>query len=312
MERGLLIHPDELSEAWADRLCASSLKRFGLHPVGGRNANASMADLIARRDGLAPLLTRLEAAGLTVEHEMHALRYLFPAALFTSHPDWFRMNEKGVRTPDFNLCPSSRDALDFLSARAEEAARLLPARSHRYHFWTDDVGSGVCCCPYCRALSPSDQMLTITNAILRGLRRADPSAKLCFLAYHQTLPAPRKVTPEDGVFLEFAPMGRDYHRPLNDPSCAQNAAIAASLPDLFACFGRTDAMALDYWLDNSLYSRWTKPPKPFVWDRAVTEADLDFYASCGFSAATTFACYLGPDYEEVNGGFPDISAYLNG
>lgn len=75
-------------------------------------------------------------------------------------------------------------------------------------------------------------------------------------------------------------------------------------------FGLRDSLALEYWLDNSMYSRWTKPPKYFEWNRVVTEADLTYYDSLGFAAATTFACYLGPDYETAHGGFPEIGEYL--
>jgi len=310
IERGLLIHPDELSEAWIARLLGSHLKRFGLHPKGGRYAHTSMADFIGEQNSLAERLSRLENAGLTVEHEMHAIRWMLPAEMYESHPDWFRMDEHGARVSDFNLCVSNRDALEYVSERAALAARLLPAKSHRYHFWTDDVRHAQCQCPECRALSASDQTMIITNAIVRGLRRTDPEAKQCYLAYYQTLTAPRSVEPEDGVFLEFAPMGRDYHLPMNDRASEKNASQIAALPDLFACFGRRDSLALEYWLDNSMYSRQVKPPKYFEWKRDVTAADLAFYEEQGFEAATTFACFLGEDYEALYGGFPEIGEYL--
>ena len=38
--------------------------------------------------------------------------------------------------------------------------------------------------------------------------------------------------------------------------------------------------------------------------------DLDYYDRLGFAAATTFACYLGEDYEAENGPLPDLSGYL--
>ena len=46
MKLGILIHPDELSESWVRRICGSELSLFGLHPVGGNDAPASMAELI--------------------------------------------------------------------------------------------------------------------------------------------------------------------------------------------------------------------------------------------------------------------------
>ena len=310
IRRGLLIHPTELNEKWTERVCASRLSLFGLHPVGGGKANESLEAFVREMPALAPHLKRIEAAGIAVEHEMHALRWLLPADRFGEHPDWFRMNEKGERVADYNLCCSNKDALAYLSERSAEIARLLPALSHRYHFWIDDVRTAFCHCAECRRLSPSDQAMRMYNAIVRGLRMADPLAKQCYLSYHATLEAPRLVEPESGIYLEYAPMDRDFSRPLSDGECEANRSQVAVLPDLFACFGHADATACEYWLDNSRYSRWTKPPKKFPYDAVVTEADLAFYEERGFDAATTFACYLGEDYEALHGDAP-VGEYMN-
>ena len=65
---------------------------------------------------------------------------------------------------------------------------------------------------------------------------------------------------------------------------------------------------LDYWLDNSLYSGWKKPPKEFREDRDVIAADFKYYRALGIHDLATFACYLGEDYIELYGE-PDISAF---
>ena len=305
------MHPDELGDNWMKRLRSSGIKRFGLHPPGGAKAHETMQTLIDCLPELSPRLAELEQCGIAVEHEMHALRWMLPAAMFAEHPAWFRMNEQGERVPDYNLCVSNRDALDYVTVRAAEVARLLPAKSHRYHFWIDDVKRAHCSCPDCRGLSASDQAMRICNAILAGLRLTDPEAKQCYLSYHGTLQAPRKVEPESGIYLEYAPMERDFDRPLADTESEKNRGQTEVLPELFSCFGKADAMACEYWLDNSMYSRWTKPPKYFEFNWDVTRRDLEFYDGLGFAAATTFACYLGPDYEETHGSFPEIGQYLN-
>ncbi len=310
IERGILLNPNDLSEIWMSRLRASNLRRFGLHPGGGKTAYLGLESMLRSYDRLLPRLDELEAAGITVEHEIHAVRWMLPTDMFDAHQDWFRMNANGERTADSNLCPSNGDALEFISNRAAELASRIPAKSHRYHLWADDVLHSHCFCPDCRRLSPSDQALMIANAILRGLRRVDAQARECYLAYYQTIPAPRLVEPEDGIYLEFAPMDRDYDRPLSDVSSAKNAEQIAALPDLFACFGPSDAIACDYWLDNALRSDWKRPPKPFTLNQSVTEADLSFYESCGFSAATTFSGCLGDDYEALYGP-PSIEGYLS-
>jgi len=65
---------------------------------------------------------------------------------------------------------------------------------------------------------------------------------------------------------------------------------------------------LEYWFDNSLFSKWTKPERKFTLNRGVLEKDLAWYAARGFGDVASFACYLGPGYER-QWGAPDLSAF---
>ena len=312
LPRGLLVHPDELGELWISRLRGSDIKIVGLHPVGGKKAHESLEEL--RLDLLAGKFDRHFAAlremGIEIEFEAHAMSWLLPREEFAIHPDWFRMNGEGERVGDFNLCPSSNEALEYVSRRAAELARVLRPTTHRYYFWIDDVRDSYCHCPACRGLSPSDQALLIYNAMLSGILTVDPLATHCYLAYQATRDVPKKVTPSEGIFLEYAPFDRDFHCPLSDVTCEKNVTEAAPLPDLLHFFGQKGAKVLEYWLDNSLFSKWKKPPALFVPDVPVMKSDLAFYDALGFEDATVFACYLGPDYEALHGA-PRIEAYLN-
>lgn len=293
----LLIHPEELSYAWIDRLVAHGIPTLALHPVGGRRAHESLAAMVEQLQGdeMRRMLDYAAAQGLRIEYEMHAARYLLPASLFSAHPTWFRMNEQGERTADYNLCASNEQALDYVAQRAAALARSLYRSTNRYFFWLDDGKQLGCHCPKCRHLSDSDQQLLVLNRILERLRRDDAHATLAYLAYCSTIEPPRTVKPHSGVFLEYAPFLRDFHRPLCEDAQSRH------IEPLLQCFGRAQAKALDYWYDNSLYSKWTKPPAPFTVDRAVLQADMDFYHRLGFGDVSSFACYLGADYEALHG-----------
>ena len=39
MEKGILVHPEELTLSWLDRMKDAGLNLLGLHPVGGRKAH---------------------------------------------------------------------------------------------------------------------------------------------------------------------------------------------------------------------------------------------------------------------------------
>lgn len=310
IERGILVHPEELTLEWLDWMADAGLNTLGLHPVGGRRAHESLERAI--REHALPARQRLfqeaNARGIAVNYEGHALGWLLPTQLFEQVPEWFRMDEHGRRVQDFNLCASSGDALRYVADRTAMLARLLETGSDEYSWWLDDVTGCACHCPACRELSPSDQQLRVVNAMLTGLQRVHRGARLCYLAYHDAMAAPTRVLPLEGVYLEYAPMRRDFARPIGDPACEKNAAETAELPGLLALFGTGHAKVLEYWMDNSMYSNWTKPPKPFHLNEEVMRSDVAYYAAQGFTSLTSFGCYLGPDYRALHGR-PPVSEY---
>ena len=310
---GLLIHPEELDDVWVDELISRRIPVLGLHPTGGTRAADSFAAQIrrSREPRFRELVDRVTAAGISVEYEAHALRYLLPAEEFTRHPAWFRTDASGNRNPDFNCCVSNEEALEYIAGRAAEAVRSLyvgSSRSHRHYFWTDDKHDVYCHCPECSRLSPSEQQMTVMNAIVRRLRLDDPQAMLAFLSYNECTEPPAAVEPAEGIFLEIAPMNRDIHKPLYGSDDPRNSARAAEIRRLISVFGAENTKILDYWLDNSWFSFWTKPPKRFVPDVPVMKADIDFYHSLGITDISTFACFLGSDYRALY-GMPDLGGY---
>lgn len=311
LPRGLLVHPDELGDTWISRLKGSDIGIVGLHPVGGKKAHETLESL--RRElvegAFDARFAALRDMGIGIEIEAHAMSWLLPREEFAAHPDWFRMTAEGERVADFNLCVSSEAALDYVAAKAAELAKVFTPTTHRYHYWIDDVRDSYCHCPACKGLSPSDQALVVYNAILRGIRTVDPLATHCYLAYQATRAVPSKVTPSEGIFLEYAPFDRDFHRPLSDPDCEKNASESKPLAGLLKYFGKKGAKVLEYWLDNSLFSKWKKPPAAFENDVPVMLSDLAYYESLGFEDATVFACYLGEDYEALHGA-PRLDEYL--
>lgn len=295
---GVVIDPLELDEKWVGRILNGGIDILGLHPNPKDSSPERMRQWF-RRDENQRFLDLLTEYGVDIEWEAHVMSWLLPREHFETNPHWFRMNEGGKRTADFNLCCSCADALEVLRENARQLAQLLPSTSRRYHFWLDDVASGKCHCPQCRDLSAADQAMIIYNAILHGIRRFDPEATACYLAYHDTNALPQKVAPQPGIFLEYAPFERDHKKSLGDGACQQNQRETQYLKELLDLFGAEQAQVLDYWLDNSLFSGWTKPPKAFQMQRNVLLEDAQYYGQMGFHILTTFACYLGKEYTDL-------------
>lgn len=303
MKIGLIAHPEELTKGEIAAFRAAGADVLGLHPVGGNKATSSLENLLIwlKTDKGRRLLSYARSLGLEIEYEMHATSFLVPREMFSSHPEYFR-EANGVRTNDYNFCVSSDEMLRTVANRAAELVSKLDYSSHDYYLWQDDVNGGECGCEKCRVFSASDQSLIVANAIADELRRFDSSARVCYLAYLGTLTPPKYVKPAPGVFLEYAPMKRDRSIPV-----WQDDNVKRELAALFDVFEPGEAKILEYWYDNSMFSNWKKPPKKFTPDNERIAREIEFYRSLGVGNVTSFACYLGADYEALYGA-PDFSA----
>lgn len=315
---GLILFPDELDPSWAELMAASGLNTIGIHPPGGKNAGRNlsiMVNEIMQTTAFKESIRALSRAGISIEYKLHAMEWMLPREEYDDHPNWFRMDESGQRNPDFNLCPSNDDALKRLEKGAEDLARRLPSPdTHRYFFWIDDVRDKHCRCEKCRCLSPSDQALIMYNHILHGVRQADPEATHCYLAYLDSIEAPMVVRPENGLFLEYAPIERCSGYAINDVCCSKNREQASHIDGLLNVFDTETAQVLEYWLDNSRFYNWKRPYGELPFFKAVMQQDIEFYKSKGFTHFTSFACGLGFEYVQ-HYGIPPIETYgriLNG
>lgn len=300
MVTSLLIHPDELTKRWIDRMADAGVTVLGLHPEGGKKAVASLEDLLTRlkTPEYRHLIDYAKNRGLEIEYEFHAAGYLLPRELFAAHPEYFRMDDDGKRTTDWNFCVTNRDALEIVTDRAMEVIKALYGSRPYYYLWMDDRRGSQCRCDQCGSLSGSDQQLTVINSIARRLKQWNSEAKIAYLAYFDHVQPPT-VKPEDNVFLEYAPfekyvaVGADAQERIEREWAAQTR--------LTEIFGKQDLKVLEYWFDNSMFSKWTKPPKAFTLNQSAMEQDIAHYKRWGAKQITSFACFLGPDYEELYG-----------
>ena len=301
MKNGMIIHPGELSKKWIDRLADAGIDTLGIHPEGGKDAPKTLERLLSLLETpeYRALIDYARSRGLEVEYECHAAGYLMDKSLFADHPEYFRMNAAGERVSDWNFCVSNADALSLFAKRAASLALALYGSSKNFYFWMDD-GRGIHChCPKCRALSPSDQQYIALRAALDEIRCHIPDARLAYLAYIDTITPPTLANNVGGLFLEYAPF--EKYTAKGEDSAIRIERERAMIAPLLEYFGREDAKVLEYWYDNSLFSRWKKPPARFVLDENAMSADIRDYRNMGFDRISTFACFLGEDYEELYG-----------
>ena len=295
--RGLVLSTRELSEVDWPAIASAN----GINTIGTHITPSEVLGFLGTEEG-RKFLRDCKRYGINVEHQLHAMGELLPRGLFEEDSTLFRMDFDGRRTPDFNCCVHSERALEIIAANAADLAKKLRPGNHRYYFWLDD-NAPVCCCPLCRELSPSEQALIVENRMLREIRKTDPKARLAHLAYSRFMDPPRKVQPDEGIFLEFAPIYRSWEVPLTkeDALCPRGYPVTNGdnlrwLEANLKVFPAEDAVVLEYWLDVSLFSRWKRPAVELPWRADVCRSDLATYARYGIRNVTSFAVYMDSIY----------------
>ena len=309
LQKGLVLSVQDLGTVdWPAIAHRNGIKTIGTHMKPGE-----VIDFI-RSDAGKAFLDGCRELGIDVEHQLHAMAELLPRDLFEEDSTMFRMDADGRRVADFNCCPHSGKALDIIAAKAAEFAAALPATNHRYYFWLDD-NSPVCECPECKDYSASDQALIIENRMIKAIREVDPEAMLAHLAYQATIEPPTKVKPAEGIFLEFAPIERQWDRPLADLDAPgrkgrmSHREVLKHLEDNLKVFPAVTAVVLEYWLDVSLASDWKKPAVDLPWHPEVFASDLATYAGYGIRNITSFAVYMDSSYFKAFPDQPCLSDY---
>ncbi len=301
--RGVIVSPSDFATGpWPANATAAGLTTLATHVPPAR------AEEFVRSDAGRRFLEDCARVGLEVEYEQHALGDLLPRDLFCKDPGLFRMNDRGERVPDANLCVSSKTAVAAVCENAVRYAQVLRPTTGRYFYWVDDA-QPMCGCPECRGLSDSDQALLLENKILAALRKTDSRALLAHLCYQNTLKPPMQIKPERGVFLEFAPISRQYNVPVSRREVPAHAELLDALDANLAVFGCEGAQVLEYWLDVSRFSGWKRETLCKIpWNRDVFRDDLETYARRGIRHVTTFAVWLDGEYV-ARFGEPPLAEY---
>ena len=298
--RGVVLSVDDLTLAdWPGRASAAGLTTIALHAPRSPHALASYVQSKPGRQ----FLSACRRQGLAVEYELHAMQELLPREYFDRAPKLFRMDETGRRVRDWNLCVHSAPAMQIAADNAVALAQTLRPTTGRYFYWGDDSRPW-CRCPECAGLSDSDQALRVANRILEALRKVDAKAQVAHLAYDNTLPPPRQVKPQPGIFLEYAPIHRRYDVPFEQAADARSRREFEMLEANLEVFGRANAQVLEYWLDASRFSQWKKPAVEVSLNPQVLATDLDMYGRRGIRHVTTFGVYLDAEYVSRHGEPP--------
>ena len=310
MTRGVVLYPFDLTLAdWPARAAKAGINTIALHAAKRLDV---LADYIQCDSGLK-FLEDCKNHGIAVEFELHAMGELLSRELYHKDPTLFRKDERGNRNGDANCNPFSTTALDIIAEKAVKYAKIFAPTTGRYFFWPDD-GANWDCSSQAEGMNASEQALLVENHIIKALRKhIDPNATLSHISYSATLAAPTQVNPEPGMFLEFAPIQRDFSKSIanrdartkrthdGSPDPAFNGGYLDILQANMKLFGANTTQVLEYWLDVSLFSSWTKPSVKLPWNEDICRSDVAAYRQLGVKHITTFAANIDADYVDRHG-----------
>lgn len=305
----LIIHPHELTDRWIELAKELKLDRVSIHPVGGMSAHETLQELLKtiKDKNFRAQIDKLTNNGIEVGYEFHALSYLLPRELFAEHPEYFRKDAKGERTTHGNFCFSNKQAREIICKNAVKLAKELYGSCNEYYFWLDDAMHLECNCDECKKHSFAHHQLSLMNEIITELRKEIPDAKICYLAYYEGVAIPEDITPNDGVFLEYAP----FERYLKPETFAFEGEYLELVKNIIKFFGTKNSKILEYWYDNSFYYRRAgNKLVQFTANNEQINEDFKFYEDLGFETFSSFACNLCDEYVKLFGE-PDFSAVKN-
>jgi hypothetical protein len=106
---------------------------------------------------------------------------------------------------------------------------------------------------------------------------------------------------------------RDYSKSIADhsaktrrphdshPDPNTNGGYLEILESNLKLFGAETAQILEYWLDVSMFSKWTRPAVKLPWNAEICRDDVAAYRKLGIRHITSFANYTDADYLRIHG-----------
>ena len=165
--------------------------------------------------------------GISYAGFCHTMNALVPASYFDAHPEYFSYREdKGTRTLD-QRCLTNPDVL---AITIENARATLLANPHaKIISITQNVNSGYCQCPNCKASDEkyggqSGTNIWFVNRVAAALEDEFPDVAFDTFAYDYTTHAPSNILPRKNVIVRLCTIGSCFCHPISE--CGHGRALS--------------------------------------------------------------------------------------
>ena len=231
-------------------------------------------------------------------------------AYFGSHPEYYAMNEKGVRVPDKQLCYSNPEARALLESKLEQIIREEYQGGTAYLICDLNDSNGfngktICCCPGCMELvekyqSPAGPYWHFLFDLCERFQTEHPDIVLVTTAYLSTEKPPEGVAEmPKNLLVTFCPLNKDFSKPYDAPS---NARVMRRFQQWQALHTQ-----MRLWLYPSIYARVTTI-LPLVANLRQLAQNLRIAKQYG---VVSIEGEQGEPWHNVN-GFNEIRQYMLG
>lgn len=172
--------------------------------------------------------------GIPVEsciNGVHTLGWIITQDMFAAHPEYFGMDENGIRQPNRQPCLSNPEVLEIVV----EAAKAHFAQYTSIFSVSQNDNQNFCQCSECVAFNnahggvESASMLNFTNKVAKAIKEEYPDRMVETLAYQLTETPPTGLTIEDNVVIRLCPIQTCVLHDLDDPSCPDNKEFDTNL-----------------------------------------------------------------------------------
>ena len=210
---------------------------------------------------------------LTTRLKYHSFCCYVPLSLFAEHPEYFGMDEFGVRqrpkglAREGTICMSNPDVvrvtLESLRGFIQRDRKNLPPEEWPYIYDISqlDNSPGFCRCPECAKIteeegSQTGLLLHYINSVAREIRKEYPDVVIRTFGYSGSRTPPKKTMPESNVLIQLTDRFT-VSDPFHPLSWAQNSEMS----DYFNGWGKAGVpmMLWDYW--NLGGNNYYNPPR---------------------------------------------------
>lgn len=162
---------------------------------------------------------------------VHTMGWMITQDMYASHPEYFGMDDSGVRQPNRQPCFSNPEVLEIVIA----AAKAHFSQYDSIFSVSQNDNQDFCHCPECVAFNnahggvESAAMINFVNQVAVAIKEEYPDNKVETLAYQRSETPPTGLAIADNVVIRLCPIQTCVLHDLDDASCPENHEFDVNL-----------------------------------------------------------------------------------